>query len=239
VVDRGEPELIKAMDEGSISPNLAEKVAERPASDQRRIALADSPKAEVKKINRAKKLEKLAESTAAAAKELGTKQYAVIYADPPWRFEPYSRETGMDRSADNHYQTMTTAEIADLDVPGAEHKDCILLLWATAPMLEDAFDVMRSWGFDYKSCAVWVKPKAGTGYWFRNRHELLLLGTRGSPPLPETASPSVFEAEAGRHSEKPAEVRGWIDKTWPALPKLEMFARKSAPGWDSWGNEND
>src|SRR6516162_554396 len=105
------------------------------------------------------------------------KRYGVIYADPPWRFEPYSRETGMDRAADNHYATMHTDAIARMRVPCAH--DCALFLWATAPMLPHALFVMRAWGFNYKSHFVWTKANLGTGYWIRSAHELLLIGTRG------------------------------------------------------------
>jgi N6-adenosine-specific RNA methylase IME4 len=86
---------------------------------------------------------------------LPTKQYGVIYADPPWRFEPYSRLTGMDRAADNHYPTMTLEEIKALPVPAA--KDCVLFLWSTVPMLPSALATMWAWGFVYKSALFWDK----------------------------------------------------------------------------------
>ena len=76
--------------------------------------------------------------------------FGVIYADPPWRFEPYTRDTGMDRAADNHYPTMTLDEIKALDVPSIAAEDCVLFLWATAPMLPQALEVMTAWGFTYK-----------------------------------------------------------------------------------------
>jgi hypothetical protein len=82
---------------------------------------------------------------------LPTKLYGVINADPPWRFEPYSRETGMDRAADNHYPTSTTTVIAERNVAGIAADDCVLFLWATAPMLREAMRVMEAWGFEYRS----------------------------------------------------------------------------------------
>ena len=161
------------------------------------VACSDDPHAELcvnyilkneKQINkaakRADKVAELALKIAAAAKSLGRKQYGVIYADPPWRFEPYSRKTGMDAAADNHYPTMTTDAITGLSVAKASYKDAILFLWATAPMLPQALDVMKAWGFTYKTVLVWVKNKPGTGYWLWNQHELLLFGTRGSVPAP-------------------------------------------------------
>jgi hypothetical protein len=120
----------------------------------------------------------------ARQRALPDKRYGVILADPPWRFQPYSRETGMDRAAENHYPTSTLAEIKALPVASIAAPDCVLLLWATVPMLPQALDVMAAWGFDYKSNLAWAKDRIGTGYWFRNRHEHLLVGTRGSVPAP-------------------------------------------------------
>ncbi len=113
-----------------------------------------SAKHERKKIGRQQREQELAVITQQAAEQLGHKLYGVIYADPPWRFEPYSRETGMDRAADNHYPTLATGDIADLSIPAAP--DCVLFLWTTVPTLPQALDVMRAWGFTYRSHFVWV-----------------------------------------------------------------------------------
>lgn len=181
----------------------------------------------------------LAERTLAAAQALGVtgKLYGVIYADPPWRFEPRSRETGMDRAADNHYPTMTLDAIKALPVPAAD--DSVLFLWATAPMLPQALEVMVAWGFAYKSSAVWLKTRPGTGYWFRNRHEILLVGTRGDIPAPAPGEQpeSVIEKAQGGHSAKPAVFADMIERLYPTMPKLELFARQARPGWDAHGNE--
>jgi N6-adenosine-specific RNA methylase IME4 len=168
-------------------------------------------------------------------------QYGVIYADPPWRFEPYSRDSGMDRAADNHYPTMGFDAIAALDIREASAEDCVLFLWATVPMLPDALAVMDGWGFSYKSHCVWRKPSAGTGYWFRNAHELLLVGTRGAVPAPApgTQLHSVIDAPLGKHSTKPEAFAAMINDLFPHLPKLEMFARRRRAGWDVWGAEAD
>jgi hypothetical protein len=119
-----------------------------------------------------------AERTVAASQALvrTAPLYGVIFADPPWRFEPYSRITGMDRAADNHYVTMALDEIKALPVPAAP--DCVLFLCATALMLPQALETMAAWGFSYRTHLVWVKDRVGTGYWARNKHELLLIGTR-------------------------------------------------------------
>jgi len=95
-------------------------------------------RAEPKRLRRAEREALLAESTARAAARLGTCLYGVIYADPPWRWEPYSRETGLDRSADNHYPTMTLDAINALPVPAADN--CVLFLWSPLSMLPQAFD---------------------------------------------------------------------------------------------------
>jgi N6-adenosine-specific RNA methylase IME4 len=180
----------------------------------------------------------LTEKIEAASAALGSGQlFGVIYADPPWRFEPYSRETGMDRAADNHYPTMDLADILAMQVPAAD--DCVLFLWATAPMLPQALAVMDAWGFAYKSHIIWLKDRIGTGYWARNKHELLLIGVRGSipAPLPGTQPESVVAAPVARHSTKPAVFAELIEKIYPTLPKIELFSRAARPGWHGWGAE--
>ena len=176
---------------------------------------------------------------AANQRALPDKRYGVIYADPEWRFEPYSRETGMNCTADNHYPTSPTEEICDRPVSDIAADDCVLFLWATVPMLPDALKVMYAWGFTYKSQFAWAKNRAGTGYWNRNRHELLLIGTRGNVPCPApgTQWDSLVEAAVGRHSEKPEKFYELIEGYFPNLPKIELNARRSRPGWDAWGNE--
>jgi N6-adenosine-specific RNA methylase IME4 len=167
------------------------------------------------------------------------KRYGVIYADPPWRFEPYSRVTGMDRAADNHYPTCTLAEIKAFDVPGIAAKDSVLFLWATVPMRPQAEEVLSAWGYKYKSDFVWIKDRIGTGFWSRNKREHLLIGTRGKipAPAPGTQWPSAIEAPVGRHSEKPAIFYELIEAYYPTLPKVELFARAARPGWSCWGPE--
>lgn len=179
---------------------------------------------------------------AAKITALPTKRYGVILADPEWRFEPWSRETGMDRAADNHYPTSELCDIAGRDVRSIAADDCVLFLWATVPMLPQALYVMERWGFEYKSHLVWIKGKVGTGYWFRNAHELLLLGTRGSVPAPAPGAQigSIIEAPAGAHSSKPEMALIVIERYFPSLPKIELNRRGAPrPGWDAWGNESE
>lgn len=171
---------------------------------------------------------------------LPERRYGVILADPEWSFENWSEETGGSRSAANHYPTSPTAAIAARGVGAIAAPDCVLLLWAIIPMLPDAFAVMAAWGFAYRSHQVWLKDRTGAGYWFRARHELLLLGVRGAPPCPAPGEQpeSVIEAKAGRHSEKPEAALAWIETAFPNLPKIELNRRgPPRPGWDAWGLE--
>lgn len=170
---------------------------------------------------------------------LPERRFGVILADPEWRFEPYSRDSGMDRAADNHYPTSATDVIASRPVQDIAAPDCVLFLWATVPMLPDALRVMEAWGFAYKSHFIWNKDKIGTGYWNRNKHELLLVGTRGNIPAPIMGSQahSVIDAPVRLHSEKPAAFYLLIENYFPNLPKIELNARKARAGWERWGNE--
>lgn len=169
------------------------------------------------------------------------KKYDIIYADPPWRHD--SDKKGNVRPL--HYPRMSQKEICMLPIHQIRQNDCILYLWTTAPHTADAIDVIDKWGFKYKSQFVWVKDKIGLGYWARNQHELLLIGTCGkvSPPEPSLRISSVFEYKRGRHSEKPLQIRNHIDTMFPDKSKIELFARPLPmlkginDGWDYWGDE--
>ena len=227
-----------------VQPELDFSVAPREAWALRRDACPpdrhqerQAQKRERKRQLREQREAALGAATAAAAEALASGLlYDVIYADPPWRFEPYSRRTGMDRAADNQYPTMTLDDIKKIKVPAA--KNCVLFLWATSPMLPQALDVMAAWGFTYKTNMAWAKDRIGTGYWFRNRSELLLVGTKGTVPEPalNDQPPSVIDAKRGAHSVKPDVFAEMIELMFPTLDKLEMFARGPRIGWTVWGN---
>jgi N6-adenosine-specific RNA methylase IME4 len=189
----------------------------------------------IKKAHRQEREAELRNAQAAGRLAMNGKRYGVLYADPPWRFEPRSRETGMDRAADNHYPTMTLEQIKALAVPAA--KDCVLFLWATAAMLPEAHKVMEAWDFTYKSRYIWVKDRISTGYWVRDQAEELLVGTRGKIPAPAPGQQyaSVVRAAVGEHSAKPAIFREMIETMFPHLPRIELFARQAHEGWDRWG----
>jgi N6-adenosine-specific RNA methylase IME4 len=171
---------------------------------------------------------------------LPKRKYGVILADPEWRFEPWSRQSGMNRAADNHYPTSCTEIIAARDVPSIAADDCVLFLCATAPMLPHALLVMAVWEFNYVSNYVLAKDRAITGYWTRNKHEHLLIGTRGRLPCPApgTQWESLIPSPVGEHSAKAGAVAEMIEFYFPSLPKIELNRRGPArPGWDAWGNE--
>jgi N6-adenosine-specific RNA methylase IME4 len=163
--------------------------------------------------------------------------FDLIYADPGWRWQPWSWATGAGRSAERHYRTDPLESIKALPIPAA--KDCALALWSISAMLPQALELMAAWGFQYRTQAVWVKPSIGLGYWWRQQHELLLLGIRGRmrAPPPGARLPSVIYAPRRQHSEKPDAVAHMLEVMFPAARKLELFARKRRPGWTSWGDE--
>lgn len=173
---------------------------------------------------------------------LPDKKFGVILADPEWEFEPWSFETGNDRSPANHYPLSKLEAILarGVGVRKITADDCVLFLWATVPMLPQAMKVVEVWGFRYVSHFVWNKNRIGTGYWSRNKHELLLVGTVGKPPAPAMGDQwdSVLDADVGRHSEKPELFHQLIEAYYPTMPKIELNRRgPPRPGWEAWGNE--
>jgi N6-adenosine-specific RNA methylase IME4 len=163
-------------------------------------------------------------------------QYPIIFADPPWRYD-FNKDDADE--IENHYPTMSLEEICALPVLESALNDCVLFLWATSPKLEEAFQVIRAWGFEYRTCAIWDKQWIGPGYYFRQRHELLLIATRGSVPVPPpSARPdSIFEEKRTQHSKKPVIAYQLIEAMYPELQKMEMFCRSPRPGWAVWGNQ--
>jgi N6-adenosine-specific RNA methylase IME4 len=170
--------------------------------------------------------------------------YNVIVIDPPWSFGVRSRLTGLDRSHENHYDSMSLAEIEALRIPAAP--DCALCLWATVPHMAAAYRLLDAWGFDYVTTITWnkrtadmSKVKRGLGYVARNTTEHLIVGKRGNPPwaIPGEQWDSGFDAPARGHSVKPNEPYAFLAEQFAGVPKLEMFARIPREGFDVWGNE--
>lgn len=190
-----------------------------------------------KKLRRERRKEKAKE----AVQGMPSGTYNVIVADPPWEYDNRIEKWG---PAELHYETMPLKAICDLgdELPVAD--DAVLFLWVTNAFLEDVFEVVHAWDFEYKTNIVWVKTdlrRPGSGWYVRGRHELCLICTRGSfTPLDENISPpigSVITASVGKHSEKPDELYSIIERLYPDCSYLELFARRGREGWTSWGKE--
>jgi N6-adenosine-specific RNA methylase IME4 len=173
------------------------------------------------------------------------KKYNIIYADPPWSFKTYS-DKGKGKSPDKHYSCMIKQDIQNLPVPSICDKDCVLLLWVTAPCLHEGLELVEKWGFTYKTFGfTWIKQNKksdslfwGMGYYTRSNTEICLLATKGKPL--KRLSKSVHQVVLSKireHSRKPDEVRNRIVELFGDIPRIELFARQHFEGWDCWGNE--
>lgn len=221
---------------GLSHPDFEERVAERQQEALRALDGSRAERQAEKKTRRQEREQELAENIRA----LPDKKYGVIYADPEWKFEVYSQESGLDRAADNHYPTSDLDAICARGVAAIAADDCVLFLWVTTPMLGAFPLVLAAWGFTYKSCIVWAKDGTGTGYWTRDRAEHLIIATRGNVPCPAMGDQceSLVEAPVGAHSAKPERFAEIIESYFPSLPKIELNRRgPPRPGWDAWGNE--
>lgn len=176
------------------------------------------------------------------------KKYNIIYADPPWQFQVWSRDTGLKRSADKHYKTMKKNDIQNMRnvIDRIAAKDCVLFLWVTAPCLQEGLELIKAWGFTYKTIAFnWIKQNKksdslfwGMGYYTRANAELCLLATRSKTlKRVSKAVHSVIISKIREHSRKPDEVRERIVELFGNLPRIELFARQKIEGWDCWGDE--
>jgi N6-adenosine-specific RNA methylase IME4 len=179
------------------------------------------------------------------------KKYKVIYADPPWRFKNFS-EKGEGRNAISHYDCLTLPQLKKLDILRYAANDCALFLWVTDPMLDQGLEVIKSWGFQFKTVAFyWVKTNqkvnyeklsvekdffTGLGYWTRANCEQCLLATKGNPRRIGKNVRRLLISKRREHSRKPEEIYEMIESLIGG-PYLELFARKTKSGWDSWGNK--
>jgi N6-adenosine-specific RNA methylase IME4 len=247
VRESGAPELVRAVETGVVSVSAAADLATRPPDEQREIVArgereilraAQAIRARKGELRRAERLEKIA-AIAKGNTALDTKRrYPIVYADPPWRYEHPT--FGSSRDIEEHYPTLELEEICALPVAQLAMESALLFLWVPPPILEQAFQVIRRWGFDYRTGIVWVKQSIGMGNYVRQRHEHLLIARRGEFPTPEPARrpSSIIEAPRHReHSRKPDEGYELIEAMYPNLPKVELFARRERAGWDAWGNQ--
>lgn len=178
-------------------------------------------------------------------KDLPNKQYKIIYADPPWSYRQGGRG-----AAKNHYRTMTTEEISAMPVQRlCDAGGAVLFMWATFPNIGAAIKVMEAWGFVYKTAAfVWAKKCSksgknfvGMGAYTRANAEVCLLGVtpgiKAMDIVKNHGIRQIVEAPVQRHSKKPDEVRRRIVALLGDAPRIELFARERADGWDAWGEE--
>lgn len=255
VKDRGVDDLNDAVQRGDLKVSVAAQLARLTPQEQREVlaqhadrralsGIAKDLRAERQKAKAERRIER---EQALGAKEqaLPNRRYGVIIADPEWKYLAWSAETGSDRSPDNHYPCSDLDDIKARPVGDIAADDCALFLWVTTPFLDAGFEVMKAWGFDYKSSIVWGKERVGeargTAYWFRGEHETVLFGTHGNvpAPIPGTQFPSFFLAPVGEHSAKPDKIHEIAEAYFPNLPKIELNARRKRAGWDGWGNEAD
>lgn len=188
----------------------------------------------------------------AAATPLPDRRYSVIYCDPPWSFHTWSHR-GQGKGASQHYSTMDAQSIRDIDVASIATDDAALFMWVVQPQLPEALDLIRAWGFEFKTVAyVWVKIKGGQdrlfyagddirkglGYHTRSGAEQCWLATRGKgyDRLSKGEAQVVF-SPLREHSRKPDEIADSIIRLTGDTPRIELFARTRRPGWDSWGDQ--
>lgn len=230
------PEIFEHVKKGRINLSGADQIVKKAKNQEMIRNIAKQIKTANKKIEVKELLKKIKmDSLEKVNKPIPDGQFNVIYADPPWQYDFCCTDS---RKIENHYPTMSPEEIAKIKFTTAD--DAVLFLWATAPKLREALYVMESWGFTYKTHAVWDKEIIGMGYWFRSQHELLLIGTKGNmnPPEPEKRHPSIIKSKRTEHSKKPEIFYEIIESMYPDGKYLELFARrKYSDKWTVWGNE--
>lgn len=245
VVRDGAPELVAAMAAGKVAVSTAAEIADLPKQEQAEVVARGEKEilAKAKEIRTAKNVVKRQERddklTALSQHNAPLPQdrtYPVIYADPPWQYD-FSPSSG--RAVENHYPTMPIEEILALPVADLATRDAVLFLWVPPSFIKKGIAVLEAWGFELASSMVWDKEKIGTGIYFRQQHEYLLLGKRGNPitPTPGTQPRSVYRAPRGEHSAKPEGFYDLIEAMYPGLPKIELFCRSPRVDWAAWGNQ--
>ena len=178
-----------------------------------------------------------------SAPPLPNGKYRIFYADPPWSYG----NSGVIGPTDNyghvhrHYPSMSIAELCAMGpaVRDMAEDDAVLFMWVTSPLLEECFEVIRAWGFKYKTSFVWDKVRHNFGHYNSVRHELLLVCTRGSctPDNPRLYDSVQTIERSDTHSEKPGEFRDMIGELYEYGGRIELFARVNTDGWEAWGNE--
>ena len=172
------------------------------------------------------------------------KKFQIIYADPPWDYKGQQQHTGKggktSGSSHTHYETLTLSDLKNFAIGEIADEDCLLFLWATSPHLDQAIELMKSWGFKWATVGfIWDKIRVNPGFYTMSQCELCLIGKRGKIPQPRGARNirQVVQSLRGQHSEKPHEVRKRIEQMFPDQNKIELFARHQMKNWDVWGDE--
>lgn len=159
-------------------------------------------------------------------------EYNVIYADPPWKYD----NSGFEMSAANQYPLMTIEEMIK-EIKFDTSKNAVLFLWVTNPLLQESFDLIKGWGFEYKTNFVWVKERHTAGFYVFGQHEILMICTKGSMlPMGEKYK-SIINGSNKIHSKKPEIVYEIIESMYPGQKYLELFSRSKRKNWYSWGNQ--
>ena len=207
---------------------------EKEGTEKEKIEAQSKARQVSRTYNKIKKRQKLEQAHATGSPPMPEGLYDIIYADPAWRYDSEASQRG---KADNHYATMSTNDIAELQVPSAEN--ALLFLWVTNAHLEDGLRVLKAWGFEYVLNYSWVKDKIGLGWYARGQHELLFLARKGKMPHPEDHNrfSTVMIAPRGEHSAKPHVVYEMIEKMYPNRRYLELFSRNQREKWKMWGLE--
>ena len=167
-------------------------------------------------------------------------KYSVVLADPPWPYPEHLDPKNLYGSANYHYERMSIKDICSMKITDLLPENAVLFIWVATNFLEESFEVIKLWGFDYKSQMAWVKNggQGGIGYYFWGDHELLLVATKGSF-LPEKVFSSVYSSPREKHSKKPDEIYKIIEAMYPNQSYLELFARQKRKGWTSFGDQLD
>jgi N6-adenosine-specific RNA methylase IME4 len=168
--------------------------------------------------------------------------YSIIYADPAWDYKGQVQHNTKEgnKSAVDHYNTLTLEQLKKINVKSICEKDCLLFMWTSSPHLDQAIELMNSWGFKYSTIAfVWDKQKTNPSYYTLSRCEICIVGKKGKIPTPRgSRKERQFISEMRTfHSKKPDEVRDRITRMFPTQKKLEMFARQKYDGYDVFGNQ--
>lgn len=157
--------------------------------------------------------------------------YKTIYADPPWKYGK-----GWGYGAGEYYKLMTLDEIMNLPVGSITAPNSHLYLWSPNALIGSALLVLIEWGFEFKTIITWVKNRSIFGYYFKGQTEQLLFGVKGSLPVNDRRLTTIIYGDIRKHSQKPESAYELIERA-SSEPRVELFARQTRIGWDTWGDE--